>query len=84
MRKVPSHPRDRLIRLIKRQGNTRPKNKLNPNVLRELPFFDANIRVDETNRKEREKAIFDKIIRQLSPDKDRFYIEHDKKQIHFG
>ena len=84
VRNVPSHPRDRLTRLIRWQGNTRPKIKLDTNVLRKLLFFDGNIGVDEINRKKREKVIFDKSIRQLPPDNDIFYIEHDKKQIHLG
>ena len=79
VKKVPPHPRDRLTRLIRRHGNTRPKIELDANALRELPIFYANIKVDETNRKKGEEAIFDKIIRQFPPDNDRFYIEHYKK-----
>ena len=84
LKKVPSHPRDRLTRLIRRQGNTSPKIELGANVLRELRFFDVNIMADKANRKNRKEGIFDKIIRQLPPHSNRFYIEHDKKQIPLG
>lgn len=53
-KKFPSYTRDRLTRLIRQQGNTNPKIELGANVLRELQFFDANIRVNEKNRKKRE------------------------------
>ena len=51
---------------------------MDPTILSELPFFNANIWVDEIDRK-KEEAIFDKIIRQLPPNNNRFYLLNNDK-----
>lgn len=65
--------------MTRQQGNTRSKIELDANALKELLFLDANIREDEPNRKKRRSFFFDKVLGQLSPDSDRFYIKHYKK-----
>ena len=92
VKKVPSHPRDKLKRLTKQKKDDNvvfekkvpsyPRERLT-RLTREQGI--KNTRKTETDRKKREEAIFDKIIRQLPPNNDRFYIEYDKKkQIHLG
>ena len=48
-------------------------------VLKELPYFNAKIKVGELNKIKRQEAIFDKIVKQLPPNNDVYYIEHDRK-----
>ena len=73
---VPSHPRNRFQRAIR---NTPAKISVDKNVLEDLPYFNANIKVNETNKIRRKEAIFDKIIKQLPPNNDRYYVKHNKK-----
>ena len=106
---MPSHPRDRMKRINKRQTKEavkkvvekiknnekyanqikqminyqRPKVYLDTDVITELPNFNTAIKVDSTNRRDRDNEIFNKIISQLPPDKDRYYIEHSRKKDTF-
>ena len=43
-------------------------------VLKELPFFNAKIKVGELNKIKRWEAIFDEIVKQLPPNNDVYYI----------
>ena len=52
-------------------------------VLKELPYFNAKIKVGELNKIKRQEAIFDKIVKQLPPNNDVYYIEHDRKTDSF-
>ena len=72
----PSHPRDRLQRLTK---NRSAKISLDKNVLKDLPYFNTQIKVNEADKNRRKEAIFDKVIKQLPPSNDQYYIKHDKK-----
>ena len=78
MKKVPSHPREkrRQYCVHKKKVPSYPRERLT-RLTREQGI--KNTRKTETDRKKREEAIFDKIIRQLPPNNDRFYIEYDKK-----
>ena len=60
-----------------------PKVYLDTDVIIELPNFNTAIKVDSTNRRDRDNEIFNKIISQLPPDKDRYYIEHSRKKDTF-
>ena len=60
-----------------------PKVYLDTDVITELPNFNTAIKVDSTNRRDRDNEIFNKIISQLPPDKDRYYIEHSRKKDTF-
>ena len=72
----PSHPRDRLQRLTK---NRSAKISLDKNVLKDLPYFNTQIKVNEADKNRRKEAIFDKVIKQLPQNNDQYYIKHDKK-----
>lgn len=72
---APAHPRYRLQRALRNA----PKTSINKNALEDLPDFNTNIKVDETDKIRRKEAIFDKIINQLPPDNDKYYIKHNKK-----
>ena len=61
----------------------RPKVFLDTEVITELPNFNAAIKFDSTNRRERDNKIFNKVISQLPPDNDRYYIEHSRKKDTF-
>ena len=47
-------------------------------VLKDLPYFNAKIKVGEVNKIKRQEAIMDKINKQLPPNNDTYYIEHDR------
>ena len=52
-------------------------------MLKELPYFNAKIKVGELHKIKRREAIFDKIAKQLLPNNDIYYIEHDRKTDSF-
>ena len=57
--------------------------EINADVLKELPYFNAKIKVDELNKIKRREVIFDKIVKQLLPNNDAYYIEHDRETDFF-
>ena len=62
----------------------RPVNiEINADVLNKLPYFNAKIKVDELNKIKRREVIFDKIVKQLLPNNDVYYIEHDRETDSF-
>ena len=70
------HPRDRMKRILR---NTPVNISADADVLKELPYFNAKIKVDELNKKKRRDAIMDKIIKQLPPNNDIYYVDHDRQ-----
>ena len=78
VKQILSHPRNRMRRTIR---NTPAKILVDRQVLEVIPYFNANIKVNENEKKNRRKeAIFDKIIKQLSPNNDQYYIGGKKKK----
>ena len=47
-------------------------------VLKDLPYFNAKIKVGEVNKIKRQEAIMDKINKQLPPNNGTYYIEHNR------
>ena len=47
-------------------------------VLQDLPYLNTTIKVGELNKAKQREAIFDVIIKQLLPNNDIHYIEHDR------
>ena len=52
-------------------------------MLKDLPYFNAKIKVGEVNKYKRREAIIDKIIKQLPSNSDIYYIEHNKSTDSF-
>ena len=63
--------------------NRSAKISLDKNVLRDLPYFNTQIKINEADKNRGKEAIFDKIIKQLLPNNDQYYIKHDKKNDSF-
>ena len=74
------HPRDRMKRILR---NTTTNISVDADVLKELPYFNAKIKVDELNKKKRRDAITDKIIKQLPPKNDIYYVDHNRQRDTF-
>ena len=47
-------------------------------VLKDLPNFNAKIKVGEVNKIKRREAVMDKINKQLPPNNDTYYIQHNR------
>ena len=47
-------------------------------VLKDLPYFNAKIKVGEVNKIKRREATMDKIIKQLPPNNDTYQIEKNR------
>ena len=47
-------------------------------VLQDLPYLNTKIKVGALNKAKQHEALFDVIIRQLPPNNDLHYIEHDR------
>ena len=52
-------------------------------MLKELPYFNAKIKLGELNKIKRQEAIFDETVKQLPPNNDVYYIGHDRKTDSF-
>ena len=61
------------------EGKNKPKFELDAEILKELPLFKVNKKVNETGKEKKENAVFDQTMKQLPPNSDNFYIDHDKK-----
>ena len=71
----PAHPRYRMDRILRNE----PANiMVDADVLKDLPYFNAKIKVGEVNKIKRQEAIMDKINKQLPPNNDTYYIEHNR------
>ena len=47
-------------------------------MFKKLPYFNAKIKVVELNKTKRWEATFDQIVKQLPPNNDTYYIDHDR------
>ena len=72
---VPVHSRDRVSRKTR---NVPAKIFVHDQVLKDLPYFSFKIKVNEVDKNKRREAVFDKIIKQLPPNNDEYFIQHDK------
>ena len=57
--------------------------EVDTDVLKEFPYFNAKIKVGELNKIKRREVIFDKIVKQLPPNNDVYYIEYDRRTDSF-
>ena len=72
---VPSHPRDPSSRQLKKA----PANIVcDEEFLKEFPYFNKKIRVKETDKMKRREAIFDKILKQMGPENDKYYVKYNQ------
>ena len=75
LKTVPSHPRDRLSRQFKNA----PGNVVcDEEFLKEFPYFNKKIRVNETDKIKRREAIFDKTLRQMGAENDKYYVQYNQ------
>ena len=71
----PAHPRYRMRRILR----NRPENlQVDAEVLQDLPYLDTKIKVGELNKAKRHETIFDALIKQLLPNNDLYYVEHNR------
>ena len=71
----PAHPRYRMDHILRNQ----PANiMVDADVLKNLLYFNAKIKFVEVNKIKRQEAIMDKLINQLPPNNDTYYIEHNR------
>ena len=75
MKTVPSHPKDCLSRRLK---NAPANTVCHEEFLKEFPYFNKKIRVNETDKIKRREAIFDKILRQMGPENDKYYVKYNQ------
>ena len=47
-------------------------------VLKDLPYFNTKLKVGKVNKIKRREVIMDKINKQLPPNNDTYYIEHNR------
>ena len=71
----PAHPRYKMDHILR----NRPANiMVDADVLKDLPYFNAKIKVGEVNKIKRREAVMDKINKQLPPNNDTYYIQHNR------
>ena len=76
----PAHPRYRMRRILR----NRPVNlEVDAEVLQDSPYLNTKIKVGELNKVKRCEAIFDVIIKQLLPNNDPYYVEHNRVRDSF-
>ena len=46
--------------------------------MKEFPYFDKKIRVNETDKIKRREAIFDEILRQMGAENDKYYVQYNQ------
>ena len=72
---VPSHPRDHLSRQLK---NAPANIVCDEKLLKEFPYFNKKIKVNETDKIKQREAIFDKILKQMGPENDKYYVKYNQ------
>ena len=75
LKTVTSHPRYRLSRRLK---NAPANTMCNEKFLKEFPYFNKKIRVNERNKIKQREAIFDKILKQMRPENDKYYAKYNE------
>ena len=75
MRTVPSHTRVHLSRQIK---NAPANIVCDEEFLKEFPYFDKKLRVNETNKIKRREAILGKILKQMGPENEKYYVKYNQ------
>ena len=70
-----AHPRYRMDRILR----NRPANIMaDADVLKDLPYCNTKLKVGKVNKIKRREVIMDKINKQLPPNNDTYYIEHNR------
>ena len=80
MRVNPAHPRYRMKRILR---NCPVNLEVDAEVLLDLLYLNTKIKVGELYKAMQREAIFDAIIKQLQPNNDLYYIEHDRVTNNF-
>ena len=75
MKTVPSHPRYHLSRRLK---NAPANIMCDEEFLKEFPYFIKKIRVNETDKIKRREIIFEKILKQMGPENDKYYVKYNE------
>ena len=71
---VPQHSRDQLSRRLKKK----PANIIcDKEFLKEFPYFNRKIKVNEIDKIERREAITCKIVKQIPSDNDKWYVKYN-------
>ena len=74
LKTVPSQPKDHLSRWLK---NAPANIVCNEEFLKEFAYFNKKIRVNETDKIKRREAIFDKILKQMGSENDKYYAKYN-------
>ena len=75
LKTVQSHSRDHLSRRVK---NASANIVCDEEFLKEFAYFNKKIRVNETDKTKRREAIFDKILKQMGPENDKYYVKYNQ------
>ena len=46
--------------------------------VKEFPYLNKKVRVNETDKIKQREAIFDKILKKMGPENDKYYVKHDQ------
>ena len=46
--------------------------------VKEFPCLNKKVRVNETDKIKQREAIFDKTLKQMGPENDKYYVEYDQ------
>ena len=72
---VPSHPRDPSSRQLKKA----PANIVcDEEFLKEFPYFNKKIRLNETDKIKRREAIFDNILTRMGHENVKYYVKYNQ------
>ena len=64
---------------MSRRLKNKPANIIcNEEFLKEFPYFNSKIKVNETDKIKRQEAIIYKIVQQISSDNDKWYIKYNR------
>ena len=62
-----------------RRFKSRPANIIcNKELLKEFPYFNRKIKVNETDKIKRREVIIYKIVKQIPSDNDKYYVKYNK------
>ena len=75
MKTVPSHPRDHISRRLK---NAPANIVCDEEFLKEFPYFNKKIRLNETDKIKRREAIFDNILTRMGHENVKYYVKYNQ------
>ena len=64
---------------MRRRVKNKPVNIIcDENFLKEFPYFNRKIKVNETDKIKRREAIIHKIVKQIPSDNDKLYVKYNR------